>query len=62
MMLSLAEIRRILDGGYESTMCNYDENDKSSHHIRLSPHEVRKISDSLVRVERLLALLMEDWV
>ena len=59
-MLTIAEIRRILDGARESTLCNYDENDLASQRVRLSLEQAESISASLIRVERILSALMKE--
>ena len=58
MMMTITEIRRILDGNRESVMCNYDESDPSTHWVRLSLDQAESISKSLARIERLWAVLM----
>jgi hypothetical protein len=58
-MLTIAEIRRILDCARENTLCNYDANDPESHQVRLSLEQAESISKSLVRLERLLAAQIE---
>lgn len=59
MLMTLEQIRDRLDGAWESVICNYDESDPASNVVRLSLDEARNISQSLVRYERILRVLME---
>ena len=58
--MNITEIRRILSGARECTLCNCDEADPSTHLVCLSLDQVESISASLTEVELLLMTLLRS--
>lgn len=56
-MMNLTEIRRILDGAREGTICNYDEGDTATHAVCLSLDQIESINASLFELQIVLAAL-----